>query len=416
MNRKLRIGVIGGGIGGAALLAALQQRGMEAHLFERTAAFKEVGAGVQISPNAVKVLKALGLQRALRQFGFLPQAIIGRHWRSGRISFRTPLAEADACPRLFGAEYYHFHRADLLAMLVGLIDPQHVTLNAHCISVSNQGQTAVASFDNHQQFEADIIVGADGIHSVVRENLFGAEAPLFTGNMCWRAVIPTDADADSSYPESAIWQGPNGHVVTYAISDGKALNIVAVSETARWVAESWQLPSSRNELLHAFHGWHPDMIRILSQANNVFKWGLFDRQPMEHWSKGPITLLGDAAHPMLPFLAQGAAMAIEDGYILASLLATPHMDLLEALRLYELERAPRTGRAQLSARARGKRLHLTSPWQQFKRDFGYKLKTTLNRQSAAAEMGWIFSYDPTAFRPVRRALSPTPSAIAPVSG
>src|SRR5476649_2607708 len=126
MNRKLRIGVIGGGIGGAALLAALQQRGMEAHLFERTAVFKEVGAGVQMSPNAVKVLRALGLQRALRQFGFLPHEIVGRHWRSGRMTFRTPLS--DTCPQLFGAEYYHLHRADLLAMLVGLINPQHVTL------------------------------------------------------------------------------------------------------------------------------------------------------------------------------------------------------------------------------------------------------------------------------------------------
>ncbi len=411
MNRKLRIGVIGGGIGGAALIASLQQRGMEAHLFERTAAFKEVGAGVQMSPNAVKILHALGLQDDLQRSGFVSEAIIGRHWRTGRENFRTPLA--GACRQLFGTEFYHLHRADLLAMLVNIINPRRVTMNAHCISVHNHGNTAVARFSDQEDFEADVIVGADGVHSVVRDSLFGAEAPLFTGNICWRAMIPASVHPEFINPVSVIWQGPNGHVVTYAISGGNALNIVAVSETPRWAAESWHVPSSREELLHAFAGWHPDMIRELSCAENVFKWGLFDRDPMGQWSKGHITLLGDAAHPMLPFLAQGAAMSMEDGYVLTSLLSAPGIDTVEALRQYEAERLPRTGRVQLSARARGKRLHLPSPWQQFKRDFGYKLKTMLNPRTAGLDIQWIFSYDATAFRPAERRAA---TAVEPVNG
>lgn len=397
MNRKLRIGVIGGGIGGAALTASLQQRGMEAHLFERTAAFREVGAGVQMTPNAVKVLKALGLDGELQRLGYLPQAIVGRNWRTGREKFRTPLS--DACPQLFGAEFYHLHRADLLAMLIGLVDARFITHNARCVSVLNLDGKAVARFDNGEQFEADVIVGADGVHSVVRVALFGDEAPRFTGHICWRAAIALDERSDFISPVSAVWLGPNGHVVTYTISGGRILNIVAVSEAADWQEASWHLPSNRDELLRTFSGWHPDLLRILSCAHNVLKWGLFDRDPMQRWSQGHITLLGDAAHPMLPFLAQGAAMAIEDGYVLASVLAANAGDIPEALRSYEDERLPRTSRVQLSARERGKIYHLPTPWQQFRRDVRYRFNALMNPHACGLEANWVFSYDATAFSP-----------------
>ncbi|WP_410012283.1 FAD-dependent monooxygenase [Sodalis sp. RH24] len=397
MNRKLRIGVIGGGIGGAALTASLQQRGMEAHLFERTAAFREVGAGVQMTPNAVKVLKALGLGGELQRLGYLPLAIVGRNWRTGREKFRTPLSSA--CPQLFGAEFYHLHRADLLAMLVGLIDARLITHNARCVSVLNHEGTAVARFDNGAEYEADVIVGADGVHSVVRGALFGDEAPRFTGHICWRAAITLGEHADFISPVSAVWLGPNGHVVTYTICGGRVLNIVAVSEAADWMESSWHLPSNRDELLRTFSGWHPELLRILSCARNVLKWGLFDRDPMPRWSLGHITLLGDAAHPMLPFLAQGAAMAMEDGYVLASVLAANAGDIPRALRLYEAERLPRTSRVQLSARERGRLYHLSSPWQQFRRDFSYKVKALMNPHASGLEAHWVFAYDATAFSP-----------------
>ncbi|TKI05112.1 FAD-dependent monooxygenase [Martelella alba] len=409
MNRKLRVGVIGGGIGGVALSASLRQRGIEAHLFERASAFREVGAGVQMSPNAVKVLLALGLAEPLRRRGFVSQGVVGHHWRTGRECFRTPLMPA--CRQAFGTDYYHLHRADLLSMLAGLLDTRYVVLNARCVSVSNRGETAVARFADGREFEADLIVGADGAHSIVRDHVFGPQAPLFTGNMCWRALVPASAHPEFIGPFCDLWQGPRGHVVTYTISGGDALNIVAVGETERWTQTSWHVPSHREELLSAFAGWHPDVIRRLSCAENIFKWGLFDRDPIERWSLGRLTLLGDAAHPMLPFLAQGAAMALEDGYVLARLLAVSAPDLTETLRQYDAERATRTGRVLLAARARGKRLHLPTPWQQFKRDARYKVKSLFHSQMAEQDYRWIYAYDATRFRP-----SAGPTAAAGMAG
>ena len=398
MGRKLRVGVIGGGIGGVALTGALAQRGIEVRVFERAPAFGEVGAGIQMTPNAAKVLRALGLADHLRRMGFLPQAIVGRNWRTARENFRTPLITE--CPKLYGADFYHIHRADLHAMLVSLVPESAATLSASCASVRNEGNTAVATFEDGSQFEADVIVGADGIHSVVRNQLFGKEAPRFTGHMCYRAVVPFEhVRPDFVSPDASFWMGPKGHVVTYYVRSGAAVNIVAVNETADWVEESWNAPSSRAELLKAFEGWHENLIKLFERTDSVFKWGLFDRDPMKTWSSGRITLLGDAAHPMLPFLSQGAAMAIEDGYVLAKSLDAHGQDIQSALRDYEAERLPRTSRVQLEARERGKTYHLPSPMAQFKRDLAYRLQAMVNPHASGIKANWVYEYDATAFSP-----------------
>jgi salicylate hydroxylase len=398
MGRKIRVGVIGGGIGGLALTGALIQRGMEVKVFERAPAFGEVGAGIQMTPNAAKVLRALGLADNLRRAGFLPQAIVGRNWRTARETFRTPLIEA--CPRLYGADFYHIHRADLHAMLVSLVPDSAATLSAACVSVRNERNGAVASFADGSEYEADIIVGADGVRSVVRNQLFGAEEPRFTGHMCYRAVVPfEDRRPDFVSPDASFWMGPKGHVVTYYVRSGAAVNIVAVNETASWVEESWNAPSSREELLKAFEGWHPNLIRLFERADTVFKWGLFDRDPMKTWSSGRITLLGDAAHPMLPFLSQGAAMAIEDAYVLATSLHVHEHDFKSALRDYEAERLPRTSRVQLEARERGKTYHLPSPLAQLKRDVMYQVQAMINPHASGIKANWVYEYDASAFMP-----------------
>jgi len=398
MVRKLRVGVIGGGIGGVALTGALAQRGMDVRVFERAPAFGEVGAGIQMTPNAAKVLRALGLADQLRRVGFLPQAIVGRNWRTARENFRTPLITE--CPKLYGADFYHIHRADLHAMLVSLVPEHAATLSTSCVSVRNEGNTAVATFDDGSEFEADVIVGADGIHSVVRNQMFGDEAPRFTGHMCYRAVVPfEDRRPDFVSPDASFWMGPKGHVVTYYVRSGAAVNIVAVNETADWVEESWNAPSSREELLKAFEGWHENLIKLFERSDSVFKWGLFDRNPMKTWSSGHVTLLGDAAHPMLPFLSQGAAMAIEDGYVLAKSLDAHGQDIQSALRDYEAERLPRTSRVQLEARERGKTYHLPSPMAQFKRDLKYRLQSLVNPQASGIQANWVYEYDATAFAP-----------------
>jgi salicylate hydroxylase len=391
MGRALRVGIIGGGIGGVALAGTLRQLGVEVRLFERASAFGEVGAGIQITPNAVKVLRALGLHQRLQQVGFLPNNIVGRNWRTGAEKFRTPLREE--CPRLYGAEFFHIHRADLHSLLLSLVNLDDVSLHSQCTSVTQTTNSAVAHFANGQPFEADVIVGADGIQSTVRQSIAGDGKPRFTGNMCWRAVIPFEKPPfEMVTPDASFWLGPKGHVVTYYVSGGRAVNVVAIREAEAWVEESWNVPSSTEELLAGFPEWHPNVLNLFAQARNVFKWGLFDRNPMNEWSVGRITLLGDAAHPMLPFLSQGAAMAIEDAYVLGQVLGRD-IQPVAALKKYEGLRLPRTARVQLESRKRGETYHIASPVKRLYRDAVYRLKQKINPHSGGIQANWVYAYD-----------------------
>ncbi|MGQ9369578.1 FAD-dependent monooxygenase [Azospirillum sp. ST 5-10] len=407
MRTNLRIGIVGGGIGGVALAGSLLQRGFEVRLFERAAGFGEIGAGIQMTPNAVKVIKALGLLDKLQAVGFLPHALVGRNWRTARESFRTPLI--DTCPVIYDAPFFHVHRADLHGLLASLVPEGVPTFGVSCTGVRQEKDTAVATFDDGSEFEADVIVGADGVRSVVRSALFGQEAPRFTGHMCYRAVVPVGGVVDFVSPDASFWFGPHSHVVTYYVRGGKAVNIVAVAETKEWVEESWNAPSSRDEMLGAFRGWHRNVETLFQRVDEVYKWGLFDRDPMRTWSQGRITLLGDAAHPMLPFLSQGAAMAIEDAYVLAAALDGHGGDVAAAFRDYEAERLPRTSRVQLEARERGRTYHLPSPLAQAKRDFVYWVRGLLNPQTTGIKANWVYEYDARAFRPSAPA---TPRLVA----
>jgi salicylate hydroxylase len=397
VGSKQRIGIIGGGIGGVALAASVLQRGFEVRLFERAKSFGEVGAGIQMTPNGVKVMKSLGLLDKMLQAGFLPRAIVGRNWRSARETFRTPLI--DNCPVLYDAPFIHIHRADLHHILASCVPDNVPTFGVNCTGVRQDKNSAVATFSDGTDFEADLIVGADGVRSVVREALFGAEAPQFTGHMCYRAMVPVGGVVDFVSPDSSFWLGPNSHIVTYYVRGGKAVNIVAVAETKEWVEESWNVASSKEEILGAFRGWHSNIETLFGRVDEVYKWGLFDRDPMTSWSKGRITLLGDAAHPMLPFLSQGAAMAIEDAYVLAASLDGHGSDVASALRDYEAERLPRTSRVQLEARERGRTYHLPSPLAQAKRDFMFWFRGLFNPHTSGIRANWVYEYDARQFQP-----------------
>lgn len=396
MSKSIRVGIVGAGIGGVALVHALAMRGIEAHLFERAPALGEIGAGVQITPNATKVLRALGLGEALKRVGFLPEAMVGRSWDTAKELFRTPLREV--CPRLFDADFYHVHRADLHAILSDGIPPESITFNAQCIGVEQTEAGAIAQFSDGSTFAADLIVGADGIHSVVRDALWGKSEARFTGHMCWRALVPVERfPLPFVSPDAAFWMGPKAHIVTYYVKGGAAVNIVAVAESAGWVAESWTEPSTRDELLAAYEGWHENIVRLFecTDSTQTFKWGLFDRDPMAQWSKGCVTLLGDAAHPMLPFLSQGAAMAIEDGYVLAAALHRYGDDLQAGLHAYEAERRPRTARVQLEARERGRTYHLSTPEELRQRDLDMQRQQAKNPNAVGIKAEWVYEYDAT---------------------
>jgi salicylate hydroxylase len=394
MPRPAKVVVIGAGIGGLAAACALRRAGAEVSIYEQAPAIGEVGAGIQITPNGVKALRGLGLEEEILKVGFRPQAIIGLDGLTGRETFRTPLTDS---PRMYGAPYLQTHRAELHEVLWRGAGVVPIHLGMRCAGARTEGASAIARFADGTEVEADLIVGADGIHSAVRRSVFSDEPARYTGTMCWRGIVPFDApDFELVAPATSAWFGPHGHVVTYWIRGGRGVNIVAVHETKNWQDESWSARSTREEMLAAYPGWHPRLLKLLGMSQDIFKWGLFDRDPMRSWSAGRVTLLGDAAHAMLPFLSQGAAMSLEDGYVLGRLVGHGGADgVLAALAAYERERLPRTSRVLLRAREQGRKNHLTSPMARLWRDAVYFAKGLLNPQKTGLGGDWLYEHDVT---------------------
>jgi salicylate hydroxylase len=260
--------------------------------------------------------------------------------------------------------------------------------------VRNEHNTAVALFADGHEVESDLIVAADGVKSAIRQTLFGDSAPRFTGHICWRCLVACDTpDFELVSPDTSIWFGPNGHIVTYYVKAGRAVNVAAILETATWQEESWNVRSTKGELSAAYSGWHPKLQRLFARSEDVYKWGLFVRDPMPSWTIGRITLLGDAAHPMLPYLSQGAAMAMEDGLVLARMLFKHRTDIAAGLRAYEALRVPRATRVQLTSREQGKKNHLVSPWARLRRDAVYRIRNLINPQKTGLSAGWVYQHD-----------------------
>jgi salicylate hydroxylase len=392
MSGKKRIALIGAGIGGLTAARALALRGFEVRVFEQSDELKEVGAGIQVAPNSTKVLRALGLEPQLKEAGYQPQSVVVRDWDDGRQLRRTPMDNAEA---KYGAGYYLMHRADLLRILAQPVPGVTVELGTRVDAVSSTDKQAVVTLSDGRQIEFDLVVGCDGIHSLVRKTLHGAQSPRFTGNMCWRALTPVDAFPPGLVaPDMTIWMGPLGHIVVYYVRGGQFVNMVASRETKTWVEESWSVESSAQEMSAAFPKVGGDMRMLIDRAQRCFKWGLFDRDPLPWWSRGRITLLGDAAHPMLPFLAQGAAMAIEDGFVLAREVAASPDDIPAALQRYEAVRRPRTTDVQLAARTQANIFHLTSPAARLKR--WLKLDRWTKSDPKLLNRDWLYEHDVTA--------------------
>jgi salicylate hydroxylase len=395
MSGTKRIALIGAGIGGLTAARAFALRGFEVRVFEQSDELKEVGAGVQVAPNSTKVLRALGLEAPLKAAGYQPRSVVVRDWDDGRELRRTPMDQAEA---KYGAGYYLLHRADLLNILAEPVRGVTVELGARVEAVASTDKQAVVTLAGGRQFEADLVAGCDGIHSLVRKTLHGAQSPRFTGNMCWRALTPVDAFPPGLVaPDMTIWMGPLGHIVVYYIRGGQFVNMVASREADTWVEESWSVSSSAAEMSAAFPKVGGDMRLLIDRAQRCFKWGLFDRDPLPWWSRGRITLLGDAAHPMLPFLAQGAAMAIEDGFVLAREVAAAPDDIPVALQRYEAIRRPRTTDVQLAARAQAGIFHLTSPLARLKRLL--KLDRVTQSDPKLLNRDWLYEHDATGGEP-----------------
>jgi salicylate hydroxylase len=395
IGAPLRIAVIGGGIGGLTAALSLRQAGFDVRIYEQAPELTQIGGGINMGPNAARVLRRLGLGDGLDREGVRPIGTHQRRWQDGRTLQQAPLNPR--CEELYGAPHITIHRADLLAVIAAAFPAERIHLGHRLVGLRDTGDGTEAWFANGARITADVLVGADGIHSAVRAALFGEEAPRFAGCVAYRGLVPAEHLADLGLElGSQSWVGPGGHFVHYFVSRGRLLNFVGWTEHDSWNREDWTDRATVERALAAFAGWHPQVGRIIAAADTSFIWALFDREPLARWSVGRTTLLGDACHPMYPFMGQGAAQAIEDGAALAACLAAAgHGDPAAALRHYERLRLPRVTRLQEMSRANKTRFHLPDGPAQEARDAEW---TRAGDRSPDA-LRWLYAHDPAALAP-----------------
>jgi len=392
MRRKPRIAIVGGGIGGFTAALAMRQRGIEVELFEQSPRIGEIGAGVTLSPNAVKAYRALSIDDQIASIGFESDFQVVRDGNTGAEISRV--LRKGVYQKEFGAPYFSMHRADLVEVLARNVSEDIVRLDARCVAAQNTPTGAVARFADGREIEADLVVGADGIHSAVRRSIFGEEAPRFTGTVCWRGLVPYDRLPNGAISTDLnLYMAPRRHLIHYMVRRGELVNFVAHVESDSWTGESWTQECDRSEMLETFADWHEPVLELIGASDQHYKWALYDRDPLDRWSSGNITLLGDSAHAMPPFIGQGACMAIEDGYILAASVAGSPDDLAEALRRYEGLRVSRASRAVLEARALGEQMHLSSDEERQERNARMAHGHKAGGDKTGVNLGSFYAYD-----------------------
>ena len=383
---QIRVAVAGAGIAGLAFALALRRAGIDCHLYEQAERLAEVGAGVQVTPNATRLLHRLGLEDRLRAVAVAPRAIEMRRWDDGGLLQRTELG--GPCRRRFGAPYYTVHRADLHDALLSLVPADRVHLGARLVSVTQSAGEAWLHLSDGTTVAADLVVGADGIRSVARERI-AADRPRYSGQTIYRGLVPADrVPFLAADPRVRLWLGPDQHCVCYPVSSGRQVSFGATVSSSHWREESWSAPGDPAELAAAYAAWHPDVTRLITAAETVGRWALHDRDSLGRLSAGRVADIGDAAQPMLPFQAQGANQAIEDAVVLAACLADAGPDGLGAALLrYERIRLPRTTRIQQQSRANATTFHLADGDEQRRRDASTQASPGLERHE------WLFGYD-----------------------
>jgi salicylate hydroxylase len=385
--RDISVAIIGGGIGGLTAAISLLQAGFDVRVYEQARWLAELGAGINIGPNASRLLIRLGLRDELDKVAFRSPHFHQRRWQDGRTLTRVPLGHEieDA----FGAPHMIFHRGELHAVLAKAVPPERVHLAHRCVDVRQDGSHAVAKFDNGVEIKADALIAADGIHSTVRRILRGPERPRFA-NRAFRGLIPAEKVADIPR-ESTAWLGPRGHFIHYFVSAGRFLNFVGHKEQdTEWLSESWTEPGKVSDLRTAYAGWHDQVQRIIDAVDETFIWAVLDRKPIERWTYGRITMLGDACHPMLPYMGQGGAQAIEDGVAITAALLRCGDDVAAGLKLYEQVRRPRASKIQDGSWANKTRFHMPDGPAQVERD-ALMAKGVTDWSSSA--IAWVYGHD-----------------------
>jgi 6-hydroxynicotinate 3-monooxygenase len=343
---KLSIAVVGAGMGGLAVAAALRAIGADVRIYEQARQFARVGAGIQMLPNATKVLRRMGIEERLRRIAFEPVSHMNREWDTGKVMRELPMSES-----AFGAPYLCMHRAELHDALLSLLPGEIIHLNKKLVGLDRHGDGIRLTFADDSTAAADAVIGADGIHSVVRAIIVGPDMPVHKGRIAYRSVYPASLlngrDVGGSRTK---WWGIDRHIVVYytTATRDEIYFVTSVPEPSDWVtAESWSARGDVTELREAYRGFHPDVTAVLNACPDCHKWAILEREPLPRWSDGCVALLGDACHPMTPYMAQGAATAIEDAAILARCLdSVQGEDIESAFEVYEAHRKPRTSRIQ----------------------------------------------------------------------
>jgi salicylate hydroxylase len=396
MARPDKIIVIGAGIAGLAAALSLLKRGLDVEVCEQAPELKEVGAGIQISSNGTRVLYALGLEDALARVQVLPSKRQIRHWATGETWNWFDLGAVTV--RRYGTPHVMLHRGDLqmvLADAVRAIKPDAIKLNRRCATIAQDADRVTVQFDNGETVEGAFLVGADGIHSKVRTSLFGIEHPEFAGYVAWRGLAPMDKlPPHIAQMLGTNWLGPHGHVLHYPVRRGELMNFITFVERDDWRVESWVTQGTREELSNDFAGWHEDVHTIIDNLDVPYKWAMMLRGPMASWSKGRITLMGDACHPTLPFLGQGGVMAIEDGYVLGACLAKYRDDHETATSRYEDIRRERT--AAVVRKSLENSRHAFSPALANKDAVGVEVARQWQQERVRERLDWLYAYDATA--------------------
>jgi salicylate hydroxylase len=388
-----KILIAGGGIGGLSAAIALLQRGFDVEVYEQAGELREIGAGIQISPNGNRALHALGVFETLQKLSIRADGKEIRLWNTGKTWKLFDLGQEAV--RKYGFPYMTVFRPDLLKVLgdrVRAFKPDAIRLNARIVGVSQTADGVTLALADGRSVHGDVLVGADGVHSNVRPALFGADEITYFGMVAWRALIPMEQlPAHMARPVAVNWVGPGGHVVHYPVQGGRLMNFVGTLEGIAWPGAPWSTPSSHEECSTAFAGWHEDVQTMIRQAPSLTKWAMCGRPFLDHWSTGRATLLGDACHATLPFLAQGAVSSIEDTIVLARCLEKYAQDLPAALRRYDELRRPHAYRMVRGSSDNTSRFHnpaLATP---------ESAEAFISREWQSAAISdrydWMFTYD-----------------------
>jgi salicylate hydroxylase/6-hydroxynicotinate 3-monooxygenase len=344
MTKPLSIAIVGAGMGGLAAAATLRQAGAEVRVYEQARQFARIGAGIQMLPNSSRVLRGIGVLDRLRATAFEPYSHLNRVWDTGEVKRELPMPES-----LYGAPFLCMHRGDLHDALLSVLPPDILHLNKKLVGLDQKGGQVTLSFADGTMAVADAVVGADGVHSLVREIVVGPDAPIHRGRIAYRAVFDAALMDGDIAPSRSKWWGLDRHIVIYytRADRSEVYFVTSVPEPADWVtAESWSAKGDVRELRAAYEGFHPEVRRVLDACPDCHKWAILEREPLPRWSDGRVVLLGDSCHPMTPYMAQGAAQSIEDAAVLARALKAAEFDVESAFQVYEATRKPRTSRIQ----------------------------------------------------------------------